>query len=155
MGRKEIKPMQDEAQECLHITRVQCPNCSIRRCVPLEKIAFRLEMLIFGITPCRGDNGNFPMCLHKLCLHLSQKPYGFFREGKQLAFLVRFCSFGQQQLEVEFDLPEEWLPIFCKLGSPVVSEHWHLFCTDDPSFFVKADAGAIHSSGCHSRGQWS
>src|SRR6266700_8167057 len=139
LGRREIEPMQDEAQECLHIAGVQCPNCSVSRCVPLEKIAFRFKMLILGIAPCGRDHGNFPMCLYKLCLHLSQKPDGLFREGEQLAFFVRFGSFGQQQLEVEFDLPEEWLAIFCELGSPVIPEHGHLFRTDDPAFFVEAD----------------
>src|SRR2546427_6496472 len=63
LSRKEIEPVQHEAQECLYITGVQCPNCSVGRCIPLEKIAFRTQMLIFGIAACGGDQGNFLMCL--------------------------------------------------------------------------------------------
>src|SRR5579883_2369905 len=161
MGRKEIEPVQDEAQECLHITGVQDSNDSVSRCIPLEQIAFRFEMLKFGMVPYRGDYGNFPMRLFEQPLHLSQKPDSLFREGEQLALFVRFCPFGQQQLEVKLDLLEEWLAICCELGATVLSKHLHLFRTDDSPFFVEADlkqfihpAAIRESNGCQCRSHY-
>src|SRR5260221_12362521 len=74
LSRKDIEPVQDEAQECLYITGVQCPNCSVRRCIPLEKIAFRLELLIFGIAACGEGNGTLTMSILEEGRLLCQKP---------------------------------------------------------------------------------
>src|SRR5579859_5460898 len=63
LGSVQVQPMQDEAQQGLHIRDAENPMGPVRRGGPLKQVLFWLEMFVLGTTTGWGHRGDTAMRL--------------------------------------------------------------------------------------------
>lgn len=85
MGCEKIKAMEHKAQKHLYISRADTRGHLIRQGIPLKQIAFRTQVLPFGIGACWSYNRNLSMSGFEQLFDFFKEPQGFFTQGEQLA----------------------------------------------------------------------
>src|SRR6266568_4859202 len=135
----KVKAVQHKAQERLSVIRSDTRGPLSRQSIPLKQVAFRTQMLPFGITtrwPCHR-NLSVPGFEH--LFDFLKIPQSLLREWEQLSLLICLSPFGKQILKMELDLPSQGLTMLVHLWLTILSKEQNGFCPRHAPLLVHAD----------------